>query len=250
MPVVDTDIVVNGSANMQETNTGVQGGARDATVLMIFNDIIAASDTLDVFSDNAGDTTQTLTITGRLLNGTIDTEVYTLTGTTPVVGTKTFERVLKGVLSGTTAGSITVEEATSNADLIVIPGGTVTSFRRPFYDVAAEAAGGVARDYYEKIFFYNSNATSALTAATIAEIAGGAAANIDFMLPATLDDSGTSPDRVTAPAGTFDSTTKNVANAQSHTNLTAQGVWIHLSLPAGTAASNSTYQLRESGQTV
>lgn len=250
MPVVDTDIIVYGSANMQETDSGTQGGAVDNTVLMIWNDIVAASDTLDVVSDNAGDTTQTLTITGRLLNGTITTEVFTLTGTTPVVGATTFERVLKGVLSATTAGAITVEEATSNADLIVIPGGTVLEFRRPFYDVAAEASGGSAVDFYEKIFFWNAHATLALTSATIAEIAGGQAALIDFMLPATLDDSGTSTNRITAPAGTFDSTTKNVANSQSHSPLSGQGVWIHLNLPAGTAAANSTYQLRESGQTV
>ena len=249
MAVVDADIIVYGSANMQETNSGTQGGAIDTAVLMVFTDI-SPNGTVSIHSTSASDTTQSITVTGREADGTITDDVIgPLTGTTPVVGAVTYERILKVVMSATAVGVVVVEETSGGEDLITLPI-NVTEARRPFYDVAAEASGGSAVDYYEKIFFYNSNAVSALTSATIAEIAGGAAALIDFMLPATLDDSGTSPDRITAPAGTFDSATKNVANSQSHSPVSGQGVWIHLSLPAGTAANNTTYTLRESGQTV
>jgi len=253
MPVIDTDIVVYGSLNMQEDNiTSPQGGGIDTTTLIIFTDIIAASDTLDVVSSNAADTTQTLTVTGRLVDGSIATEVYTLTGTTPVVGVTTFERVLKMVLSAACAGAVTIEEATSKANLVVMQAGT-TSVRRPFYNVSSEAVGGLAVDMYEKIFFKNENSTLALTNATIAEIAGGVAANVEFYLDSTLDASDSATNRITEPVaatGNWSSATLNVANSQNHSANSAQGVWLHLNLPAGQAATNSTYTLRESGQTV
>ena len=249
MPVIDSDIIVYGSANMQETDTGTQGGAIDTTVRIIFTDL-TENTTVTVVSDNAGDTTQTVTVTGRTADGTITSDPIALNGVTPAAGAVTFERVLKIVLSAAAAGNVTVEETTGGEDLVIIPN-PVTEVRRPFYDVSADASGGAARDYYEKIFFYNSNATSALTSATIEEIAGGVAANIDFALETTLDGTDTTTNRITAPGGyTFNDTTKNVANGGSHSPTSGQGVWIHLNLPAGTAATNSTYQLRESGQTV
>ena len=249
MPVIDTDIVMYGSADMQETDTGTQGGARDTAVLIIFTDV-TENTTITAVSDNGADTTQTLTVTGRTADGTITDDPISLNGTTPVVGTVTFERVLKMVLSGVAAGNVTVEETSGGEDLVVIPN-PITSVRRPFYNTVAEASGGATKNYYEKIFLYNAHATLALTSATIAEIAGGVASNITFSLESTLDASNTATNRVTAPGGqTFDSNTKNVVNSQSHSPLSAQGIWLHLSLPPGTAATNSTYQLRESGQTV
>lgn len=249
MAVVDADIIVYGSANMQETDSGTQGGAIDTAVLIVFTDI-SPNGTVDAHSTSASDTTQTVTVYGRIADGTITSEnLGTLTGTTPITGSTVFERILKVVMSATAVGVVVVEENTGGEDLVTLSIGT-TECRRPFYDVAAEASGGSARDYYEKIFFYNSNGSSALTSATIAEIAGGAAAQIDFQLESTLDGSDTATNRVTSPGGSFDSTTKNVANSQSHSPTSGQGVWIHLALPAGEAAQNTTYTLRESGQTV
>jgi hypothetical protein len=249
MPVIDTDIIVHGSAAMQETDSGTQGGAIDLSTVVIFTDM-STTDAIDVVSSAAGDTTQTLTITGRIADGSITTEDFVLTGATPVVGSTNFERILKMVLDGTCAGTVTVEEQTANTDLVVIPIG-VTTVRRPFYNVSADASGGSARNFYEKIFFYNSNASSALTSATIAEVAGGVASNIDFDLEDALDDNNTSTTRIVAPAGqTFDSATKNVVNSQNHSTTSGQGVWLRLALAAGASANNSTYTLRESGQTV
>ena len=74
---------------------------------------------------------------------------------------------------------------------------------------------------------------------------------ITFMLPATLDDTGDNGanNRLVAPAGTFDSAAKNVANAQTHSPGTAQGVWVALTLTNGDVAAKSSFTLRESGET-
>jgi len=250
MPVVDTDIVVYGSANMRETDSGTQGGARDPATLVVFAELIGGNTTITVVSNNAGDA-QNLTVTGRIADGSIVDDIITLTGNTPAVGAVTFERVLKMVLSATAAGTVTVTETTGSETIVAMPTG-ITTVRRPFYNVSADVSGGAQRIYYEKIFFENENATSALTNATISEQGGSVAANIDFALEATLDGSDTTTNRITnPPAGyTFDSATKNVTNSQNHTPQTAQGVWLRLTLADGTAATNGNYQLREAGQTV
>lgn len=254
MAVVDTDIIVFGSANMQEDDTSTpQGGAMDTTTLIVFTELTQTT-AITAVSDNAGDT-QNLTITGRLANGSIDSEILTMTGVTPVVGSTSFERILKMVFATATTGQITIDETTGGADIIIIPAAlSIDAVRRPFYNASAEASGGSQVDLYEKIFFENSNAVSALTNATIEEIADvGGAGSVEFYLDATLDASDSSTNRVTEPAaatGNWSSATLNVANSQVHTEETAQGVWLHLVLPAGAAANNSSYQLRESGQTV
>lgn len=122
--------------------------------------------------------------------------------------------------------------------------------RRPFYNVAADVGGGSARTFYEKVFVKNNHATLALTGATIAEQADPSG-KIAFALEASLDGTDTGDNRVSAPdAGyTFNSTTKNVANSQSLSPGSAQGMWLQLSLAAGDAAAKSTWTPRVSGTT-
>jgi hypothetical protein len=249
MPVIDTDIVVYGSAVMSDDDVTTNiGGAIDLTKRVIFTDV-SPSDTITVFSSSTGDTTQTVTIYGRDVAGVLVSEGLLLTGTTPVTGVQTFERILKIVSSAVAVGSVTVEETTGGQDLVVIEPG-VTEIRRPFYNAVAEAAGGADKTYYEKIFFKNTNTVSALTAAVISETADPLS-KITFMLPATLDDTGDNGvnNRQVAPAGTFDSANKNVANGQVHSPTTAQGVWVALTLTNGDAAAKSSFTLRESGET-
>lgn len=259
MAVVDTDIVVYGSASMpdDDTPTGI-GGAIDLTKRVIFTDIGATTGTVSFVSNAAGDTTQTVTVYGRDAAGILVNEGNTITGTTPVVTTQTFERITKIVISATYVGDITFTDVANASATIVITLGTgsVTNaeleIRRPFYNAVAEASGGATRTYYEKIFFKNNNAVSALTSATIAEIAGGIAAKVAFALESTLNgtDNNGIGNRQTQTGGyTFDSTTKNVANTQNHTAGAAQGCWIEMTLNAGDTATNSQYTLRESGET-
>ena len=64
MSVSASDIVVYGSANMPEDDSSTSGGAIDTATKVIFTDI-SATDSVECVSDNAGDTTQTITINIR-----------------------------------------------------------------------------------------------------------------------------------------------------------------------------------------
>lgn len=250
MSVVASELVWYGSASMpdDDTPTGI-GGAIDLTTRIIFADISAA-DTVEILSDNAGDTTQTVTVHGRDAGGNLVSETETLAGTTPQTTTQSFERITKIVMSATATGTVTVRKQSDDVEIATLEPG-VTDIRRPFYDALAEASGGSARTYYEKVFLKNNNATTALTGATIAEQADPST-NVAFALESSLDgtDTNGAGNRQTHTGGyTFDNTTKNVANSQSLTALAAQGVWLSLDLPAGEAADNTTYTLRVSGNT-
>lgn len=259
MAVLETDIVVYGSASMpdDDTPTGI-GGAVDKTKKIVFTDIVAATATINIVSDNAADSTQIVTIYGRLSTGVITSEALNLNGTTTVLGATVFERILKIVANGTHAGAITVTE--NGGGVLATMEGTdtettaVLEIRRPFYNAVAESSSGVARTYYEKIFFTNNNAVSALTSATIEEVAGGVADSIEFDLETVLDGTDTNGvgNRQTHTGGyTFDSATKAVGDAGDgiHDPTKGQGVWLKLSLAAGDPATNSTYTLRETGET-
>ena len=122
MSVLPSDIIVYGSANMQETDTGTQGGAIALTKRLVFDDISPAG-TLQVVSSAAGDTDngssqREVTVTGRDSAGVIITEVIPLdatTGLTPIAGASTFERLLKATKGGslTYAGDVALEEGTA-----------------------------------------------------------------------------------------------------------------------------------------
>lgn len=259
MAVIESDLVVYGSASMpdDDTPTGI-GGAIDLTKKIVFTDIGVTTGTVSYVSDNAGDTTQTVTIYGRDDAGVLISEADTLTGTAAVTTTSNFERITKIVISATYIGTITFTDNANASAVICTTEGTgvvttaILEVRRPFYNAVAEASGGATRTYYEKIFFKNNNATSALTNSTIAEVAGGIAGKIAFDLESALDGTDTNGvgNRQTQTGGyTFDSATKNVANVQVHTAGASQGVWIELTLVDGDTATNSTYTLRESGET-
>jgi hypothetical protein len=171
--VTAADIVFYGSANMPENDTDTTGGALDATTKVTFTQL-TANDSFDVVSDNAGDTTQVLTITGRLANGTIDTENFALNGVTTINGAKTFERLLKAVLDADTTGTVTISENSGSTTVATLEGTTdapnsvaVRTVRRMFYDATAGAAGTADKLLYESFHIRNNNTTNALLSATI-----------------------------------------------------------------------------------
>jgi len=102
MSVTASQIVFVGCANMPDTDGITTGGAIAAARLINFSDIVA-SGTLNYVSSSASDTAAVCTVTGRDPAGILVSETKTLTGTTPAAGTQTFERLLKGVMTGTTA---------------------------------------------------------------------------------------------------------------------------------------------------
>lgn len=251
MPVVDTDIVVYGSATMPDDDAGLNvGGAIDTTKRVVFTDISPAG-TMEVVSSAAGDTTQSITVTGRNAAGEVITDTKTLNGTTVVAMTGTFERILKAVISATHAGTVTLRKASAGGDLMSFEPG-VLQIRRPFYNAVADVAGGAQKTYYEKVFFKNNHGTLSLTSAQIAEVAGGLADSVEFALEASLsgsDTNGAGNNRQVAPGGyTFNSAAKAVANSGNHSAGAGQGTWLKLTLPAGASATKGVYTLRETGQ--
>jgi hypothetical protein len=215
---------------------------------MEFTDI-TPSGTIEALSSAGGDTTQTITLTGRNVAGELISSAKTLTGITPVDFVGTFERILKVVLSGTCAGTVTVRKTSAGGDLVImVPG--LTQVRRIFYAALAEEAGGAARKYYEKIFVKNTHATLSLTSSVVSEFADPSTV-CAFALEASLDGTdtnGAGNNRQVAPGGyVFNSTAKNVVNSQNLTAGAAQGIWMELSLVAGLAPAKTSVTMRLTG---
>lgn len=102
MSVLPSDLVFYGSANMPDVDGSTTGGAYNPAILINFNDITPTG-LMDYVSSSASDTAVVITGTGRDSTGVLQAEAKTLTGTTPVAGTQSFERMMKGVVTGTTA---------------------------------------------------------------------------------------------------------------------------------------------------
>ena len=94
---------VAGAGSLTINGTLASGGV--ATIVELQRRIVAVS-------ANAGDTTQTLTVTGTNYAGTVISEVITLNGTTPVGSQYDYKTVTKAVASAATAGNISVGTST------------------------------------------------------------------------------------------------------------------------------------------
>lgn len=102
MSVIPSNIRFYGSANMPDVDGSTTGGAVAFSKKIFFDDI-TPSGTMNYVSSSASDTAATIALTGRDGTGVIVTENKTFNGTTPVSGSQSFERLLKGVIAGTTA---------------------------------------------------------------------------------------------------------------------------------------------------
>lgn len=102
MSVLSSDLQFYGSANMPDVDGSTTGGAYNSAILINFNDI-TPNGTMNYVSSSASDTAAVITVSGRDATGIIQAEAKTLTGVTPVTGSQTFERLMKGVASGTAA---------------------------------------------------------------------------------------------------------------------------------------------------
>lgn len=250
MSILAAELIAYGSANMPEDDTSSYGGAIDATDKVLFTDI-AATDTVKIVSSNAGDTTQTVTVTGRLASGVIDSDALSLNGTTVVTGSKSFERILKVVVNAAHTGTITVTRNTGGATIGTLESG-ILILRRLFYKSFAEASGGSTKTYYEKIFLKNTNATLSLLGAAVVETADPLGL-LTFTLENAVGGTTSKSNRLTVPASgetsnsaVFDGASKNVPGTDLAAGA-AIGVWIKLILAAGAAAAKSTYTLQLSG---
>jgi hypothetical protein len=143
----------------------------------------------------------------------------------------------------------------------------VAAVTRCFWTAAADVPTGAARYFYEKVFVVNTNTTTALTGAQI-EIASEtptlpSGALLDLGLCTALNDSNTASARQQAvsylPTGVGSFTTQpafinvsspgNLPAGNAPNNTGAQGCWLRLTLPAGTAAYKGATDLRTQGTT-
>lgn len=243
MPILASELKFYGSLNMPENDTATAGGGIDTACKIEFTDITPAG-TVEMLSSATGDTTQTVTITGRNNAGEIISETKTLNGVTVVAFTSTFERILKVIMSATAAGTITIRKTSAGGDLVLMEPG-ITKVRRPFYNVSTPTTG--SKDYYEKVFVRNTNATLSLTNAMIKE-AADPSGKITFGVAGTLNDTTTTTNRITAPSGiTFDNADKSVANNGNLSAGSSQGTWLKLTLASTDLATKTTYTLRCEG---
>ena len=253
MPLSTSDLKWYGSESMPEDDVTIAGGDIDLTTKVIFTDI-STTDNITVISDSAGDTGD-IVITGRLSSGIIDTETLTLNGTTRVVGSKLFERILKITVDADTDGTVTItRDNTPTYTVIATIEVGIRKVVRLFYDAAGDAAGGSTRNFYQKIFLKNEHGSIALTNARIAESADPTTF-ITFDLESAKDsDNSTVDSRLDqAPASgmlsSFSNSTKNIPG----TYLGAGeyiGVWLKMAVPAGTSPTKNTYSLRTTGKSV
>jgi len=237
MSITTAELVKYGCASEVEADTGTVGGAIALTVK--HEDMPQSGATVPkVKSSAAGDTTQTVTITGRLASGAIDSEGVTLNGTTAVNYTKSFERILKVVKSATTAGTVTVYMNDGTTAIVaLLP--AVTSNRRAFYDAASEASQVIR---YEKEYWKNENGTLTLNAAKL-NLTADPSANI--RMGVETSGSQTSTNRRTAPSTvTFADTEIDITSLAAGASV---GLWIEQTLGAGAAAFKSTFTTQLSG---
>ena len=196
MAVVAADIKIHLAASHATTDAAGQGGAIDPLGRML-DAQFAAAGVPSVTSSAAGDT-QNCTIVGRLADGTINSEMLALTGTTPKNFTS-IERILSITLASGAVGTITVKEGI---------GGTTrhtfaiaeTDARILFYGATANAVGGGNATRYEKIFVFNDHATLAALGMTL-EITTNPRDDYLMDLEGSVDDNNSTANRLTAPAG-------------------------------------------------
>lgn len=140
----------------------------------------------------------------------------------------------------------------------------VTAVIRLFSTAAADTPAGSQRIYYEKIFVVNNNTGTALTGAQI-EVASEtpslpSGALLDLALTTALNDNGTTANRQTVPSsgvGSFVSqpafvtvpAPSNLPPGSAPNAAGAQGLWLRLTLPAGTTTYKGSADIRTQGTT-
>lgn len=244
MSIVASDLVLYNSASMPVADTGTSGGAIDPLRRPDFTQM-SVTETVRAVSSSGADTSQTLSIVGRLADGSLASETLSLNGTTPVTSANTYERLLKAELSAACAGTVTVARTTGPTTIRVIPIGE-RGFQAVFQQDASDPS--VQEDFYMKVFWKNTNGSLALTSSVVKENADPSG-DITFALAASINDSGSVANRKTSPGLTFNNGPTSVPNSGNLTSGSGIGVWLDLTLAAAAAALKSTYTTELDGQT-
>ena len=245
MPIAAADLVLMSSANDPSDDTSTAGGAVSTTSRPELTQF-SANAVAAVVSDGAD--TRTVTITGRLPTGVIDTEVLTLNNAVEVVGAKTWERVLSAVASAASATRTVLVKQGSGGTTRATISINETTRHIMFRDSTSEAAIAIR---YGKVFSENKHASLTLTSAAV-KLTADPAARIRIGLAAAKGDTVTIANRKTAPAAiTFSD--DNVSLGVPTGTLAAGeeiGVWVEFNLPASDPPVRSSFSVETSGSSV
>jgi hypothetical protein len=244
--VAASDLVAYHAATQSDQDGITVGGAIDALRRPDFTQM-GANDTITAQSSSSGDTTQTVTVTARNAAGSVVAETKTLTGTSPITFSvlSTVERILQVELSATCAGTVTINRTTGPTLVRTIPIGE-RGFSMIFRKTSSSTGGTI--NYYAKFFWKNTNSTNALLGAAVTESADPSG-TITHGLAASVNDSGTTTNRQTAPGGvTFANTSASVPGTDL-ANTAAIGVWLDMTLAINNAPIRSTYTSQIAGST-
>lgn len=244
MSIVGSDLKFYAAASRPEDDASTTGGA--ITTAVRFLTQFSGNAVAAVISDGAD--TRTITITGRLTTGAIDTEVLTLNGAVEVVGAKTWERILKAVASGTSGSRTALVKQGSGGTTRGTIGINETEVTILFKLASSSTSAG--KTLYEKLFAKNTHGSLTLTTAAL-KLTADPSAVIKIGGAPSVDDSATVANRTTAPSSvTF--VDDNVSQALPGSALAAGsaiGVWASLTLAQNNAPIKDTFTTELSGQT-
>jgi len=168
MSVKLSDVYFWGCALHPEDDVTVAiGGDVDRTVAIEFIDV---GGPIQVVSSNAGDTTQTVTVTRRTAGGAIATEGKQLNGQTPVAYTNDPERLEKAVKGATCAGDVAVEAQTAthtgtaqagSADDITLAAGA-SGVNQAYLAMIARITAGTGAGQIRRVIDYDGTTKKAI----------------------------------------------------------------------------------------
>lgn len=244
MPIAATDLIAFGAASRPEDDVAASGGAIDLTDRPVFTQLTANS-VIAVVSDGAD--TRVVTIAGRNAAGARVTEALTLNGATEVVGTTTFERILKVTVGAADAArTITVKQGSAGPTRATIPINEIGVFAL-FIESASETA---ATTRFEKTFWKNIHASLTLNSAQV-RLAADPAAKIRHGVVAAKNDSTSVANRKTSPGVTFaDDNIDQAVPGNTLEAASAIGVWWELALGISDAPVRNTFTSRVTGTSV
>jgi hypothetical protein len=250
MSLTASDLAIYGSANMPENDTTTAGGAIDITTKVIFDSVTLANtlNTAVSASSTLASDTMAIAISGRNSFGSVVGDSITLNGLTAVNGSVTFERLTKIAVPLTHQGTITLMRQTDGVVIGTMESG-VCMLRRPFINATAQAAGGSSVYYYEKIFMKNKSSTNALLNALFVETADPSNV-VTFGMESGVNGTTTVANRLASPAScsAFNSLAKTIQEGDFNPG-SGQGIWLKLTLAAGTEPTKTTYTISASGAT-
>lgn len=258
MSLLSSNIVIYGSANMAESDSGTQGGTISTTTYVVFGNATVTNnidDSLNLEGLAVGDAGKRVTVTGRSPAGLIVSEEFFLNGSIVDYGTVVFEKIYKITTSASTVNVVRIRKNSDNSIVMNVPA-TIRKVVRPFYGAVADKVGGSTRTYYEKVFVKNNNSTDYLLDARFTDGGGDTNGYITFATENTVDGTASVTNRLTAPdssvLGTsgFSSSVKilnDEINVRDLASSTAIGIWLKLTLPAGSNAEEGTWTLNVSG---